>query len=103
MLSNVTGAENKMAGVTIGQGDTSGLTDVEKAAVGNHPLIQLTLTLGGVQKAWNNPAAPVTVTIPYTPTAAELQNPESIIIWYLDGSGKPVCVPTGITTLRRAR
>jgi hypothetical protein len=35
------------------------------------------------------------VTIPYTPTAAELQNPESLVIWYLDGSGKPVCVPNG--------
>jgi hypothetical protein len=35
------------------------------------------------------------VTIPYTPTAEELKNPESILVWYLDGSGKPVCIPNG--------
>ena len=95
MLSDITGAENKTAGVAIGQGDKSNLTGAEKAAVGNRPLIQLTLTLNGTQTKWSNPAAPVTVTIPYKPTAEELKNPESLIIWYLDGSGKLVCVPNG--------
>ena len=33
---------------------------------------------------WSNPDAPVTVSIPYTPTAAELANPESIVIWYIE-------------------
>ncbi len=95
MLSSLTGMDGKTAGITIGQGDRSSLTDTEKAAIGNRPIIQLTLTLDGVQTEWNNPAAPVTVTIPYTPTAEELKNPESILVWYLDGSGKPVCVPNG--------
>lgn len=95
MLSSLTGMDGKTAGITIGQGDKSSLTDTEKAAIGNRPIIQLTLTLDGVQTEWNNPAAPVTVTIPYTPTAEELKNPESILVWYLDGSGKPVCVPNG--------
>jgi hypothetical protein len=35
------------------------------------------------------------VTIPYTPTAAELNDPECLIIWYPDGSGNPVSVPDG--------
>lgn len=95
MLGNLTGTDGKTAGITVAQGNTSGLTDAEKAAVGNHPLIQLTLTLDGKQTEWNNPAVPVTVTIPYAPTAAELENPECIIIWYLDGSGNLVCVPNG--------
>lgn len=95
MLGSLAGTDGKTAGITVARGDTSGLTDAEKAAVGSHPLIQLTLTLGGTKTEWNNPAAPVTVTIPYTPTAAELENPECIIIWYLDGSGNLVCVPNG--------
>ena len=95
MLSSLTGADGKTAGITIARGDVSGLTDVEKTAVGNRPIVQLTLTLDGVQTDWNNPAAPVTVTIPYTPTAEEAKNPESLIIWYLGGSGKLVCVPNG--------
>jgi hypothetical protein len=41
------------------------------------------------------PSAPVTVTIPYTPTPDELQSPESIIIWYIDGSGNAVMIPNG--------
>jgi len=95
MLGNLTDTGGKTAGITIARGDTSGLTDAEKAAVGSHPLVQLTMTLGGIKTEWNNPAAPVTVTIPYTPTAEELKNSESLIIWYLDGSGRPVCVPNG--------
>ena len=27
------------------------------------------------------------MSIPYTPTAEELENPESIVVWYIDGSG----------------
>jgi len=95
MLSSLTGADGKTAGITVSKGHASGLTDAEKAAIGTRPLIQLTLTLDGTQTAWSNPAAPVNVTIPYTPTAEELKNPESLIIWYLDGSGKLVCIQNG--------
>lgn len=66
-----------------------------KAAVGTRPLIQLTLSIDGRQTEWSNPGAPVTVAIPYTPTTEELAHPESILTWYLDGSGNPVCVPSG--------
>ena len=53
------------------------------------------MTIDGKQTEWNNPSAPVTVSIPYKPTAAELANPESIVIWYIDGSGRAVSVPNG--------
>ncbi len=95
MLSSTTGAGGKTVGITVGQGNTSGLSDAEKMAIGNRPLIQLTLTLDGTQTAWNNHDAPVTVSIPYTPTAAELKNSDSIVIWYIDGSGNTVSVPNG--------
>ncbi|MEN6489643.1 MAG: S-layer homology domain-containing protein, partial [Smithella sp.] len=95
MLSTLSGTEGKKAGINIGQGDKTGLTNEEKAAIGDRPLIQLTLTLDGVRTEWNNPNAPVTVSIPYIPKAEELKNPENIIIWYLDGSGNAVCIPNG--------
>jgi len=95
MLSNLLVTNGKKAGIIIGQSDKANLTDAEKEAIGDRPLIQLTLTLDGKQTDWNNPAAPVTVTIPYKPTAEELKNPESILVWYLDGSGRPVCIPNG--------
>ena len=94
MLTGVTGAETK-AEVSIGQGDKTGLSEDEKAAIGDRPLISLSMAIDGKRTEWNNPAAPVTVSIPYTPTAAELLNPESILIWYIDGSGKAVPIPSG--------
>jgi len=95
MLTGIPGTEGKKAGITISQGDKSGLPEEVKAAIGNRPIVRLTLTLDGTQTGWNNPNAPVTVSIPYTPTAEELENPEGIVIWYIDGSGKVVSVPNG--------
>lgn len=95
MLSTTPEAEGKVVTVSIGKGEKTNLTEEEKATVGNRPLIQLTLKFDGKVVKWNNPKAPVIVSIPYTPTAEELNNPESIIIWYLDGSGELVCIPSG--------
>jgi len=95
MLDNIPEAEGKTVGITIGQGDKSGLPEEVKAAIGDRPIVQLTLTIDGKQTEWNNPDAPVTVSIPYTPTAAELADPEHIVVWYIDGSGNVVSVPNG--------
>ncbi len=95
MLAGIAGAEGKRAGITIGLGDKSGLSDAEKAAIGDRPLIEISLTLDEVKTHWNNPSAPVTISIPYIPTPEELLNPEAIVIWYIDGSGNPICIPNG--------
>ncbi len=83
------------AGITIGEGDASGLPDDISGAIGDRPVIQLTLSVNGQQTAWENSDAPVTLSIPYTPTGTELEHPESIVVWYIDGSGNAVCVENG--------
>ena len=95
MLSGIEGAEGTKAEITIGQGDKSDLPKAVKEAIGDRPLIQLAVTVDGIQTEWNNPNAPVTISIPYTPTETELETPESIIIWYIDGSGNAVSIPNG--------
>ena len=95
MLEGIAGTEGKKAEITIGFGDKFGLSVAAKAAIGDRPLIQLAVTIDGKQIEWNNPNTPVTIAIPYKPTADELANPESIIIWYIDGSGKEVSIPNG--------
>ncbi|MGI6425202.1 MAG: hypothetical protein ACOX2A_09060 [Tepidanaerobacteraceae bacterium] len=35
------------------------------------------------------------VSIPYTPTEEELANPESIVVWYIDGAGNVVTILNG--------
>jgi hypothetical protein len=83
------------AELVIGKADTSKLPAELQAQIGNRPVIELALKLDGKILAWNNPDAPVTVSIPYVPTAEELKNPENITVWYIDGTGKAVAVPNG--------
>ena len=95
MLTGVSGISGSKAEIAIGQGDKDNLSDTVKAAIGDRPLVQLSLSIDGKPTDWSNPDAPVTVSISYTPTAAELANPESIVVWYIDGSGNVVSVPNG--------
>jgi len=95
MLADISVPDGDMAQIMIGQGDKSNLPDDIRDTIGDRPLVQLTLSIDSKQTDWNNPDAPVTVSIPYTPTAEELENPESIVVWYIDGSGNVVSVPNG--------
>jgi uncharacterized repeat protein (TIGR02543 family) len=95
MLTGVADTDGNMAQITIGRGDKSKLPKVVRNAIGDRPLIQLTLSIDGKRTDWSNPNAPVTVSIPYTPAAAELANPENIVVWYIDGSGNAVTIPNG--------
>ncbi|HWR55310.1 MAG TPA: immunoglobulin domain-containing protein [Negativicutes bacterium] len=95
MLSGVAGISGSKADISISQGDKSNLPEDIKSAIGDKPLIQLSLSIDGRRTGWSNPEAAVTVSIPYTPTAEEMANPESIVVWYIDGSGNVVTIPNG--------
>ena len=95
MLSSLSGASGKTAEISVGQGNKYNLPEDVRTAIGDRPLIQLILSVDGSQTDWSNPDAPVMVSIPYTPTAEELANPENIIIWYIDGSSNIVTIPNG--------
>ena len=95
MLTGVEGISGSKAEISIGHGDKNSLPGDVKAAIGDKPLVSLCLFIDGKQMNWNNPDAPVSVSIPYTLKAAELAHPERIVIWYIDGSGNMVSVPNG--------
>ncbi len=95
MLTGVSKISGSKAEISIGKGDIDNLPDDVQAAVGDRKIIQLTMTLDGVQTEWSNPNAPVLVSIPYTPATEELADPEYITVWYIDGSGNVVEVPSG--------
>ncbi|MDF2522711.1 MAG: multidomain protein with s-layer y region, glug motif, ig motif, i-set domain, pkd domain [Clostridiales bacterium] len=95
MLNGVKDFNSNKAAITIRQGDKSLLPADVKEALGSRPLVQITLAVDGQQVEWNNQNAPVTVSIPYTPAAAELQDPEHITVWYIDGSGNAAPVYNG--------
>ncbi|MCQ6561498.1 glycoside hydrolase domain-containing protein [Paenibacillus mendelii] len=95
MLRESEAAGAQYAGLVIANADTAKLSSTLQQQIGVHPVIELSLRIDGSARAWSNPAVPVTVSIPYTPTAEELKNPEHIVIGYIDEAGQFVAVPTG--------
>lgn len=95
LLEEIPDKEEKEVEIIIARVDDSVLTKEAKTAIGNRPLIQLEMTLDGNHIDWRNSGAPVTVSIPYTPTEQELENPEAIVIWYIEENGNLVSVPDG--------
>ncbi len=81
--------------ITIGTAAQEGLPNDVRAAIGDRPLLRLTLTVDGEQTQWDHPGTPVTVSIPYQPTAEERNHPESIVIWYIDTNDTLICIPNG--------
>ena len=95
MLAQETVAGAQNVSLTIAKADMSDIDEETRALIGNRPVIQLSLEVDGESYEWSNEDAPVTVSIPYTPTAEELADPEHITVWYIDGKGNVVEVPSG--------
>ncbi|MEK5639599.1 1,4-beta-xylanase [Paenibacillus rhizosphaerae] len=96
MLSNQTDLSGQVS-VRIGTASTDhlNLTAADRERIGSRPVIELSLAAGGRTLEWSNPAAPVTVEIPYKPTAEELSHPDQIVVWYVDGQGQATPIPNG--------
>ncbi|REE80157.1 GH35 family endo-1,4-beta-xylanase [Paenibacillus taihuensis] len=87
MLSNTDVGNADAVAVHMSKASTAGLSDEIRKQIGDKPVINLEVSVGDKVVAWNNPNVPVTVSVPYKPTAEELSNPDDIIIWYIDGNG----------------
>ncbi|OCT15051.1 hypothetical protein A8709_13115 [Paenibacillus pectinilyticus] len=81
--------------LTITAVDKSKLTQATQALIGNKPVIDLSLKVDGQTVPWNNPAAPVNISIPYIPTKDELNSANNLTVWYMDGNGTIQAVPSG--------
>lgn len=79
----------------IEQADIGGLNEQQRAQIGDRPVIDVSVFSGGQKISWSNPKAPVTISVPYRPTAEELAAPDHITVWYIDGQGKATAVPSG--------
>lgn len=90
MLTGTDTASGSKAQISIGTVKPGDLPMDAQDKVGTRPIVSLSMSIDGKAVAWNNPNAPVTVSIPYTPTAEELKNPDRITVWYIDGSGNLV-------------
>ncbi len=91
--AEVAGANN--IEFVIAKAETSKLDVETRNKIGHRPVVEINLKIDDKVIAWKNPEAPVIVQVPYTPTKAELAHPEHIVVWYIDGAGRIVAVPTG--------
>lgn len=94
MLSNMT-EEAGQVSIQINKGSANDLNADARGKVGNRPIIDLSVKAGDRVLAWNNAAASVTVSLPYTPAAQELANPDQIVILYIGSQGQATAVPSG--------
>ncbi|WP_145052977.1 S-layer homology domain-containing protein [Paenibacillus xylanexedens] len=94
MLTGIAESSKEVT-LKITKSDKSKLSAEVKEALGDRPFIQLTLTVDGKETVWNNPSAPVTISLPYKPTADEQKNHEMIVVWDIDGNGDVVTLPSG--------
>lgn len=79
--------------IRIAEADKDKLSEELINKIGQRQVIDLSIQVNGKTIQWENPDAPVSVSVPYTPTEAELKNHEHIVVWYIDGSGKIKPVP----------
>ncbi|MFC4601691.1 endo-1,4-beta-xylanase [Cohnella hongkongensis] len=84
------GAEQLSVRIVASSGEA--LDDGVRGRIGDRPVIELHLEADGSLVAWNAPDAPVSVSIPYKPTAEELRRPEHLVVWHIgeDGSATPI-------------
>lgn len=94
MLSNVT-VDAEQVSIRVGSASADDWDAAARERVGSRPAIELSLLAGDKVIAWNNPKAPVTVAIPYTPSAEELSHPDRIVVLYIDDSGSATVIPNG--------
>jgi len=88
------GVDAEQVSVRVAEGSRDRLDAATRERIGNRPLIELSLTANGEEVTWGSGAS-VTVSVPYTPTAAELLNPDRIVVWYIDGEGRTTTIPNG--------
>ncbi|WP_461671112.1 S-layer homology domain-containing protein, partial [Mycobacterium tuberculosis] len=94
MLSNMTDLPAQVS-IRISNASRDSLDEEIIARIGNRPILTLSILDGEKVMAWDNSEAPVTVTLPYVPSAEELLNPGSIVVWYIDGQGGAIPVKNG--------
>jgi hypothetical protein len=97
MFSNVKSNENinDNVDIEIGAADKSLLSGDIGNQIGDRPVIEIHAKIKDKVVRWNNPDAPVVVSIDYKPTAGELMDLEHIVVLYIDDAGKAVSVPSG--------
>ena len=104
-VAEITVPAGALAGYTIGADDIielrlakvqpTTLAADARQQIGNRPVLSLEWVVNGRTIQWQNEQAPVSVAIPYTPTGAEREQPDGLVIYYITPGGGLELVPSG--------
>lgn len=86
-------ANAEQISIVVAPASTEKLDAAAQEKIGSRPAV--TVSLLADNKAVANSNAAVTISIPYTPSAAERDNAESIVVWQLDEQGNKTTVING--------
>ncbi|HWQ51942.1 MAG TPA: S-layer homology domain-containing protein [Terriglobales bacterium] len=95
MLSGYGASASDKVELRIARVDSSTLSADARALVGSRPVLDVSLLINGSPYGFDNPDASVTISVPYTPTAAELAGKDHIVLLFLNSGGEIEAVPTG--------
>lgn len=87
VLSGEQAKPGETAVLKIAKADLAGQSSGIIKAVGARPAVELSLSISGKEASWQQNTAPVQVSIPYEPSAAEILNTEYLAVWHIDEKG----------------
>lgn len=89
--ANMLKAETEAGGVelTLGKVGDSELDTVSEGVSEGRSALQLSVSLDGSEVEVHDLRAPLEIRMPYTLTEEERENPEYLVVWFVDKNGKP--------------
>ena len=79
--------------LAVGAGSADGLDESLRRHIGHRPIVAVRLLVNGQPVDWRDPAAPVFVYLPYTPTPEERAKPDHLLVWHIDEAGRVTPIP----------
>jgi len=95
MLNRFILKENDKVQLVIGLHEWSDQEVEARTVVGLRPALDVEVHVNGTVIAWSNSSSPISLTIPYVPSAEEASAPDKLAIRHIDGNGRATPVPSG--------
>lgn len=92
LLTNVSVAANQVS-IRVAQASADLVNAAARKSIGKRPVIDVSVTAGDRNQALSSLNAPLTISIPYTPTAEELKHSDSLVVWSIMNKGRFTVIP----------
>ena len=87
--------EAEQISIRVASSSIEQMNEAARDKVGNRPVVNVSLLADNQTVATINGSSAVTIAIPYTPSADELLNPDSLVVWHIDKNGDTTAIANG--------